>query len=65
MRFLKKLLKIVAAFALVGLICCIPVYILVFKVLPDKDPDNQFNRESILQVLSGETRVYYNDATPC
>lgn len=61
MRFLKKLLKIVAAFALVGLICCIPVYILIFKVLPDKDPDNQFNRESILQVLSGETRVYYND----
>ena len=61
MRFLKKLLKIVAAFALVGLICCIPVYIIVFKVLPDKDPDNQFNRESILQVLSGETRVYYND----
>lgn len=63
MRFIKKLLKITAAFALVGLICCIPVYILVFKVLPEKDPDNQFNREFILQALSGETRVYYNDGS--
>lgn len=61
MRFLKKLLKIMAAFALVGLICCIPVYILVFKVLPDKDPDGLFNRNEILKALSGETRVYYND----
>ena len=56
-----KLFKIVAAFALVGLICCIPAYIFVFKILPERDPDNQFNRETILQVLSGETRVYYND----
>jgi len=55
------LLKIVAAFALVGLICCIPAYIVVFKILPTQDPDNQFNRATILQVLSGETRVYYND----
>ena len=56
-----KFLKIIAAFALVGLICCIPAYIFVFKILPERDPDNQFNRETILQVLSGETRVYYND----
>ena len=56
-----KLFKIVAAFALVGLICCIPAYIFVFKILPERDPDNQFNRDTILQVLSGETRVYYND----
>ena len=55
------LFKIVAAFALVGLICCIPAYIFVFKILPERDPDNQFNRDTILQVLSGETRVYYND----
>ena len=60
-RLVKKLLKIVAAFALVGLICCIPLYIVVFKILPEKDPDNQFNRNTILQVLSGETRVFYND----
>ena len=60
-RLLKKLLKILAAFALVGLICCIPLYIIVFKILPEKDPDNQFNRRTILQVLSGETRVFYND----
>ena len=46
---------------MVGLICCIPLYIVVFKVLPEKDPDNQFNRRTILQVLSGETRVFYND----
>lgn len=58
---LVKFLKIMAAFALVGLICCIPAYIFVFKVLPDRDPDKQFNRETILQVLSGETRVYYRD----
>ena len=56
-----RILKIMAAFALVGLICCIPAYIVVFKVLPDQDPDNQFNRETILQVLSGETRVFYRD----
>lgn len=56
-----KLFKITAAFALVGLICCIPAYIFVFRILPERDPDNQFNRDSILQVLSGETRVYYND----
>ena len=61
MRLLKKLLKIVAAFTLVGLICCIPAYIIVFKILPDRDPDNLFNRNTILQVLSGETRVFYND----
>ena len=61
MRFLSKVLKIVAAFALVGLICCIPAYIVVFKILPTQDPDNLFNRSTILQVLSGETRVYYND----
>ena len=34
---------------------------MVFKILPTQDPDNQFNRSTILQVLSGETRVYYND----
>ena len=58
---LVKLLKILAAFALVGIICCIPAYIFVFKILPERDPDNQFNRDTVLQVLSGETRVYYND----
>ena len=61
MRHFSKFFKIVAAFALVGLICCIPAYIVVFKILPTQDPDNQFNRSTILQVLSGETRVYYND----
>lgn len=63
MRLLKKLLKICAALILVAIICCIPAYIIVFKVLPENDPDNQFNRDSILQALSGETRVYYNDST--
>ena len=58
---IKKLFKITAAFFLVGLICCIPAYIYVFRILPERDPDNLFNRETIMQVLSGETRVYYND----
>lgn len=57
----KKFFKMIAAFALVGLICCIPAYIVVFKILPARDPDNQFNRETIMQVLSGETRVYYDN----
>lgn len=57
----KKFFKLIAAFALVGLICCIPAYIVVFKILPAQDPDNQFNRDTIMQVLSGETRVFYND----
>lgn len=60
-RLLSKFLKIIAALILVGIICCVPVYIIIFKVLPERDPDNQFNRHSILQVLSGETRVFYND----
>lgn len=60
-RKIRKPLKILAAFALVGLICCIPAYIVVFKILPEQDPDNQFNRNTILQVLSGETRVFFND----
>lgn len=58
---LLTLFKVFAAFALVGLICCIPAYIFVFKVLPEKDPDNQFNRATILQLLAGESRVYYNN----
>ena len=58
---MHKFLKITAAIVLVALICCIPFYIVVFKILPERDPDNQFNRATILQVLSGETRVFYED----
>lgn len=61
MRFFKKLGQIALAFFLVGLICLIPAYIVVFKILPLKDPDFLFNRQSIVQALSGETRVFYND----
>ena len=61
MRIVKKLLKIALAILLVGLVCAIPLYVVVFKVLPNKDPDGIFNRESILKVLSGETRVFYRD----
>ena len=32
-----KLFKITAAFALVGLICCIPAYIFVFRILPERE----------------------------
>lgn len=63
MRIFKKIGLIVLAFFLVGLICLIPTYIVVFKILPLKDPDFLFNRESIVQALSGETRVFYNDGT--
>ena len=63
MRFFKKIGRIFLAFFLVGLICLIPAYIVVFKILPLKDPDFLFNRESIVQALSGETRVFYNDGT--
>ena len=58
---MNKFVKIIVAFFLVALICCIPFYIVVFKILPERDPDNLFNRASILQVLSGETRVFYED----
>lgn len=34
---------------------------LVFRVLPQKDPSGQFTRENIQSILSGETRVYYQD----
>ncbi len=58
---MHKFLKITVAIVLVALICCIPFYIIVFKILPERDPDNLFNRTTILQVLSGETRVFYED----
>ncbi|MBR6943338.1 MAG: transglycosylase domain-containing protein [Fibrobacter sp.] len=58
---MHKFVKILVAFFLVALICYIPFYIVVFKILPERDPDNLFNRANILQVLSGETRVFYED----
>ena len=58
---MNKFVKIIVAIFLVALICYIPFYIVVFKILPERDPDNQFNRTNILQVLSGETRVFYED----
>lgn len=61
MKFLKTLLKIAVAFFVVGLLCLIPLYIIVFRVLPTKDPDGIFNRRYILSELSGESRVYYRD----
>ena len=61
MKFLKTLLKIAVAFCIVGLLCLIPLYIVVFRVLPEKDPDGIFNRRYILSELSGESRVYYRD----
>ena len=58
---MHKFVKIIVAIFLVALICYIPFYIVVFKILPERDPDNLFNRANILQVLSGETRVFYED----
>src|SRR5690554_6659434 len=62
MRFFKKLFFLLLAFFLIGLLCLIPAYIVVFKILPLKDPDFLFNRNTIIKTLSGETRVFYNDA---
>ncbi|MEE3339941.1 MAG: transglycosylase domain-containing protein [Hallerella sp.] len=61
MKFLKTFLKIAIALCFVGLLCLIPLYIIVFRVLPEKDPDGIFNRRYILSELSGESRVYYRD----
>lgn len=61
MKLLKTLLKIAFALCIVGLLCLIPLYIIVFRVLPTRDPDGVFNREYILSELSGESRVYYRD----
>lgn len=61
MKVLSTLLKIFAAFALVGVLAFGVVYYVVFNVGLDKDPEGKFDRDAILQSLSGETRVYYRD----
>lgn len=60
-KLLKTLLKIAVAAVIVGLLCLIPAYLIVFKYMPKQDPDGIFNREYILSELSGESRVYYRD----
>ena len=62
MTWIKTLLKIAAALFIVGLLCLIPAYLIVFKYLPKQDPDGIFNRRYILSELSGESRVSYRDA---
>ncbi|MFA6835484.1 MAG: transglycosylase domain-containing protein [Fibrobacteraceae bacterium] len=61
MKFLKKCLKIILALFIVCAVCSVPLYVVVFKVLPNKDPDGIFNRAYILSSLSGESRVYFRD----
>lgn len=65
MGFLKKLivraLMCLAAFALVGAIAAGVGYYIVFNVGVDEDPDGKFNRNAIVEQLSGETRVFYRD----
>ncbi len=61
MRILKTFLKILFALFLVALVLAVIAYIVIFKVLPGKDPSHIFNRASISEVLSGESRVYYRD----
>lgn len=58
---MKKFAKIVAAFGVVGILCAIVLYVVVFRVFPTRDPDGIFNRRSIIEELSGESRVYYRD----
>ncbi len=61
MRVFSTLLKIFAAFALVGVIAFGIGYYVLFNVGLNKDPDGKFNRNTILETLSGETRVFYRD----
>ncbi len=67
MNFIKKWmlrgLKCLAAFALVGAIAAGVGYYVVFNVGLDEDPDGKFELNSIMNQLSGETRVYYNDGS--
>jgi len=34
-----------------------------FDVIPKQDPESQFTRENIMNILSGETRVFYRDGS--
>ncbi len=58
---MKTFAKIVAAFGVVGVLCAVVLYVIVFRILPTRDPDGIFNRQSIMEELSGESRVYYRD----
>ncbi len=51
---------VLAILVLCGL-CVGSAWEVVFRVLPSRDPEKQFTRENIQSILSGETRVYYND----
>lgn len=62
MRILKKILKVFLSLFLIGLVLALIAYIVVFKVLPEKDPSHIFNRATISEALSGESRVYYRDS---
>lgn len=65
MGFIKKWLfraiKCALAFALVGVIAAGVGYYVVFNVGLDEDPDGKFDRNAIVEQLSGETRVFYRD----
>lgn len=61
MKFIFTLFKIFAAFALVGVLAFGVTYYVVFNVGLDKDPEGKFNHDTILESLSGETRVFYRD----
>lgn len=60
-RFVSTAFKIVCAFLLVFALAFAALYYVVFYVGVDKDPERKFDADSIMQNLSGETRVYYRD----
>ena len=60
-KVLKNLLKVGIAFGLVGIIFAAVAYYIVFNVGISKDPEGKFDRDAIVETLSGETRVYFND----
>ncbi|GHV15428.1 hypothetical protein AGMMS49938_13640 [Fibrobacterales bacterium] len=57
----KKLLRffLIPALALALAAACFFVYL--FVIVPNQDPDDKFNRETVLRNLSGESRVFYRD----
>jgi penicillin-binding protein 1A len=60
-RLAKRILWITVVLAVVATAAGALGYWVLFDVLPKKDPGQQFTKENITQILSGETRVLYRD----
>ncbi len=56
----KRLLKIFAILAALGLLAFVITVLLIF-IFSRFNPNNQFSKEAIMEILSKETVVYYSD----